>query len=149
MLQKSTVTDTQDIPKIVWNSRIHYRVHKIPPVAPAMCQMNPVYFPPLQSFSKINFNNIPLSMLWPGCLRAGKPRGQSYSGGSVKLFSSPRRPDRLWGQPSHLSTGYWGLLNRGQSWGCIKVTTHLPLVPRSKKCVRVSVHPLPPYVFIS
>jgi hypothetical protein len=29
------------------------------------------------------------------------------------IFSSPRRPDRLWGPPNLLSNGYWGLFSRG------------------------------------
>jgi hypothetical protein len=28
------------------------------------------------------------------------------------IFSSPRRPDRLWGPPNLLSNGYWGLSPR-------------------------------------
>jgi hypothetical protein len=33
--------------------------------------------------------------------------------GNVRFFSSPQRPDRLWGPPYFLSKGYWGLF----SWG--------------------------------
>jgi hypothetical protein len=31
----------------------------------------------------------------------------------AKIFSSPQRPDRLWGPPSLLSNGYRELLHRG------------------------------------
>jgi hypothetical protein len=31
----------------------------------------------------------------------------------LRMFSSPRRPDRLWGPPNHLSNGYRGLFLRG------------------------------------
>jgi hypothetical protein len=30
-----------------------------------------------------------------------------------RIFSSPRRPDRLWGPPSLLSNRYWNLFPRG------------------------------------
>jgi hypothetical protein len=30
-----------------------------------------------------------------------------------RIFSSPRRPERLWGPLSLLSNGYWGLFPRG------------------------------------
>jgi hypothetical protein len=58
-----------------------------------------------------------------------------------RIFFSPRRPDRLWGSPTLLSNGYRLLFLRGQSgWG-VKLTTHLQLVPRSRKCG--SIHPFP------
>jgi hypothetical protein len=42
-------------------------------------------------------------------LRAGRPRDRSWSPGKVRIFSPPRRPDRLWGPPNVLSNGYRGL----------------------------------------
>jgi hypothetical protein len=58
-----------------------------------------------------------------------------------RIFSSPRRPVRLWGSPSLLSNGYWGLFPRGESGRGVTLTTHLQLAPRSRK--RGSIHPLP------
>jgi hypothetical protein len=54
-----------------------------------------------------------------------------------RIFPSPRRLDRLWGPPSLLYYGYRGLFLGGYSGRGVKLTTHLQLVPRSRK------HPLP------
>jgi hypothetical protein len=59
----------------------------------------------------------------------------------LRVFSSPRRPDRLWGPPSLLSNVYREPFPRGLSGGGAKLTTHLQLVPRSRKCG--SIHPVP------
>jgi hypothetical protein len=48
------------------------------------------------------------------------------------FFFAPRRPDRLWGQCSLLSNGYWGPFPQGWSDRGVKLTTHLHLVPRPK-----------------
>jgi hypothetical protein len=68
-------------------------------------------------------------------LWAGRLRSQSSSSGRVKNFCSPRCP------PNHLSNGYRGLFRRGLSDQCVKPTTHLQLVPSSRK--HGSIDPLP------
>jgi hypothetical protein len=49
-----------------------------------------------------------------------------------RIFSSPRRPHRLW---------YWGLFPTGQSGRGVKLTTRLQLMQRSRK--RGSINRLP------
>jgi hypothetical protein len=70
-------------------------------------------------------------------LRAGRLRGRSSSPGRVKnfLFSTSSRPA--------LGPTHWvpGALFPGVRWPGVKLTTHLHLVPRSRKCE--SIHPLP------
>jgi hypothetical protein len=56
------------------------------------------------------------------------------------IFSSPRRPERLSGPPSPLSNGYQRLFPRRYSGRGVKLTTHLQLVPRSRKFA--SINPL-------
>jgi hypothetical protein len=53
-----------------------------------------------------------------------------------RIFSTSNRPDRLWGPLNLLSNGYRGALSPGgKAVGVgVKLTIHLQLVPRSRKC---------------
>jgi hypothetical protein len=51
--------------------------------------------------------------LWLNQYSYGLDGRDSIPGRDKRFVSTPQRPDRLWGPPSLLSNGYWGLIHRG------------------------------------
>ena len=72
---------SQEIPCILWNPKVHYRIHKCPPPAPILSQLVPVHAPHPTSWSSI--------LILSSHLRLGLPSGLFPSSVPTKTLYTP------------------------------------------------------------
>ena len=84
LLEKLTGSATsQEIPRTLWNPKVHHRIHKCPPSLPILSQLHPVSTPPTSWISIIILSSH---------LRRGLPNGLFPSGFPTRTQCTPPPP---------------------------------------------------------
>ena len=85
---------------ILWNPKVHYRIHKYPPLVPILSQLNPVHTPTTTFWTSI--------LILSSHLRLGLPSGLLPPGLTHRnpVYTSPLPHTRYMPRPSHSSRFY-------------------------------------------
>ena len=90
LLEKLTgFAANQEIPRILWNSKVHHRTHKRPPPVPILSQLHPVPTTPS------HFLKIHLNIILPSTSYIHVPLESTFSLSSKSVWYKQRRMPKL------------------------------------------------------
>jgi hypothetical protein len=120
----------QEIPRISWNSKAHYRFHKCPPPVSILSQLNPVHTPHATSWRSI--------LILSSHLRLGLPIGLFPSGFPTETLYTPVPSPSTLHAPSILPSRFYHPHNTG--WG-VQIMTFLTIKFYILLCYLVPLRP--------
>ena len=78
--EANRLSASQEIPRILWNPNIHYRIHKCPPPHPILSQLDPIHSPHPTSWRCISILSSHLRLGLPsGLFLSGFPHENTYT----------------------------------------------------------------------